>query len=162
MSRDTKKNHKILITGCNGFLARHLVKLLQSHNYQVLLCSKSELKIKNLPPQFFFQKLDITHTEAIENVVSQFQPHYIINTAAITSVEVCERNPDLCFQTNVQAVENLALAAKKHNSFLLHYSTDFIFDGQQGPYNEEDLPHPLNAYGNSKLSSEKILKNSGA
>jgi dTDP-4-dehydrorhamnose reductase len=89
--------------------------------------------------------------------MAQQRPDYVIHTAAMTNVDQCEFEKEACWQLNVKAVEHLVKACSKHNTFLLHLSTDFIFDGENGPYTEEATARPLSYYGESKLAAEQIL-----
>ncbi|MFB0924937.1 MAG: SDR family oxidoreductase, partial [Vicingaceae bacterium] len=80
-----------------------------------------------------------------------------INTAAMTNVDACESDKTLCWDLNVNAVKYFIEASEKVNSHLIHLSTDFVFDGEDGPYKEEDKPNPLSYYGESKYEAEKLL-----
>ena len=91
------------------------------------------------------------------DVVSKYKPDVIINTAAMTNVDQCETEQEECWKLNVTAVEHLIKASEKNNAFLLHLSTDFIFDGKDGPYTEEAKANPISYYGESKLAAEKLL-----
>ncbi len=104
--------------------------------------------------------MDITEQKSIEEVFSFFKPDVVLNTAAMTHVDQCESERDKCWKTNVQAVAGLADACKLYKSRLIHISTDFIFDGENGPYREEDKANPLCVYSSSKLASEEVLKKS--
>ena len=149
---------KILITGSNGLLGQKIVHQLKKENISYLATSKGENRISSVDVEFL--SLDITNKDEIEKVFNDFQPNAVINTAALTNVDLCETERDLCRSLNVDAVEFLLESCKVYNTHLIHLSTDFIFDGQQGNYKEEDQPNPLSFYGQSKLDSELILKNS--
>ena len=82
----------------------------------------------------------------------------VINTVAMTNVDLCEDKKNECDLLNVDAVGYLADACERINAHLIHISTDFIFDGEDGPYREEDFPNPLSYYGLSKLKSEQLLQ----
>ena len=82
----------------------------------------------------------------------------IINCAAMTNVDACELNQKQCWDVNVNGVKHLANAVAKLGTHFIHLSTDFVFDGEDGPYNENDIPNPLHYYAKSKLESEKIVK----
>jgi len=85
----------------------------------------------------------------------------IINCAAYTDVDKCETERELCWKLNVDAVKNLIIAARLEDSKIVHYSTDYVFNGNKGPYTEEDKPNPISFYGRSKLASENALISSG-
>jgi dTDP-4-dehydrorhamnose reductase len=91
-------------------------------------------------------------------VIKKHRPDVVINTAAMTHVDHCEQQKKECWRQNVDAVANLISACQTTDSFLIHISTDFIFDGKNGPYLEEAEPNPLSYYGESKLASEKLLQ----
>lgn len=110
--------------------------------------------------QFIWESMDITDPLAIEQVMSNHLPDYIIHTAAMTQVDDCENNKEACWESNVTAVAHLVKSCEMHDVHLIHLSTDFIFDGENGPYDEEAVPNPVNYYGESKLAAEEIIMKS--
>jgi dTDP-4-dehydrorhamnose reductase len=96
----------------------------------------------------------------VNEVFATFQPQIVIHTAAMTNVDACESDLDGCNLLNVKAVEYLVEACEKHKSFFCHLSTDFIFDGESGPYDEVAKPNPISIYGESKLKAEQIVQSS--
>jgi dTDP-4-dehydrorhamnose reductase len=156
---------RILITGSNGLLGQKLVhQLLQNESYLLLATSMGENRMSILKEANYsknYQSLDITNQEEVEKVVASFKPNVVINTAAMTNVDACETDRENCWKLNVTAVEYLIEACKKVDAHLIHLSTDFVFDGENGPYKEEDVAIPLSYYGQSKLASEKQMQNSG-
>lgn len=153
-------NSKVLITGSNGLLGQKLVAILKN-DYQILATSTGENLIEDTS-QFSYSSLDITDFDSVKSLALSFKPNVIINTAAITNVDGCEDNKELCYDVNVRAVENLSNICYELNAHLIHFSTDFIFDGENGPYKENDIANPLSFYGKSKLESELIVKQSKA
>ncbi len=148
---------RILITGSNGLLGQKLVKLLSFHSdFDFLATSMGENRIESIKG-FNYQSLDITSRDQVEEVITEYHPHYVINTAAMTNVDACEDAKEACWEINVNAVSYLFEACKKINAHFIHLSTDFIFDGENGPYKEEDQPNPLSYYGKSKWAAEKLL-----
>ena len=148
----------ILITGSNGLLGQKLVHLLkEKHN--VIATSLGSCLISN-QSDFIYQILDITDEYNIGKIFNMYKPKYVINTAAMTNVDACEDYRNLCDDINVKAVNYLSTACEKYNSHLIHISTDFIFDGKNGPYDEDDEANPLSYYGLSKLKSEQVLQKS--
>ena len=151
---------KILITGSNGLLGQKLIdRILNADNCELIATSKG----KNRHPiqrGYIYEELDITNREEINTIINRHQPDTIINTAAMTNVDTCETERDLCWLMNVTAVSFLIEACAKTNIRLIHLSTDFIFDGANGPYTETDEPNPLSYYGESKLAAEKLLMQS--
>lgn len=149
---------KILITGANGLLGQKLVSLLQQEeNIELLATSRGESRLPE--GNINYKSLDIENKDNVAEVVSSFGPDAIIHTAAMTNVDTCEQNKEACWKANVTAVENLVRAAEENTSFLVHLSTDFIFNGEDGPYSEDAEAQPVNYYGESKLASENVVKN---
>jgi dTDP-4-dehydrorhamnose reductase len=152
---------KILITGSNGLLGQKLIdRILAADGYELIATSKGENR-HPIQKGYNYVELDITNKEEINMVIKRYQPHIIINTAALTNVDTCEIQQDLCWQMNVTAVSYLIDACAKTDIRLIHLSTDFIFDGANGPYTETDEPNPLSYYGKSKWAAEKLLIQSG-
>ncbi len=154
---------KILITGSNGLLGQKLVTLLLPNtDVELLATSRGENKLAALFPQLPFVSLDVTNPGEIKEVITVHQPTHIIHTAAMTNVDECELNQEACWKLNVDAVEYLVQAAEENNVHLTHLSTDFIFDGASGPYDEEAAANPISYYGESKLAAENLVKQSHA
>ena len=108
---------------------------------------------------YTYYSIDMTEKDKLRQLISEIQPHYIINTAAMTNVDACEVEQEECDLINVEAVATLVELCKNNNIHLIHLSTDFIFDGQKkGYYVEEDPPIPISHYGLSKLRSEEIVR----
>lgn len=109
---------------------------------------------------YVFDQMDITDKQQVLEVVTKHKPEVIIHTAAMTNVDQCETEREACWDQNVNAVNYLIEASAKNDCFLLHLSTDFIFDGEDGPYDEKAKANPVSYYGESKLAAEKLLENS--
>lgn len=151
---------KILVTGSNGLLGQKLIeKLSKAENVEVIATARGENRLP-FADNYKFVSLDITKKEEVETVFEAEKPDVIIHTAAMTNVDQCETEKDACWDLNVKAVEYLLEASKKHNSFFVHLSTDFIFDGKEGPYDEKAEANPLSFYGWSKYAAEKLVINS--
>jgi dTDP-4-dehydrorhamnose reductase len=152
---------KILITGANGLLGQKLVyRLAGQPDFDVIATSKGENRIA-LRSGYQYHPLDITNREEVLKLMDSIRPDCIINTAAMTNVDACENEKVGCKALNVDAVSYLIEACKPNKTHLIHISTDFVFDGENGPYREEDEPNPLSYYALSKLESEKLVMNSG-
>ena len=105
--------------------------------------------------RFDRQSLDVTDASAVEQAVARIDPGLVVNAAAYNQVDIAEREPLAAYQANALAVRNLAMACRQSDALLVHYSTDYVFDGTKGrPYVETDMPHPLGAYAVSKLAGE--------
>src|SRR3989339_1735252 len=103
--------------------------------------------------------IDITNIASIEANLEKFKPDFVINCAAYTLVDDCESNSDLAFSVNGYALENLSNACNKFSSTLIHFSTDYVFDGKNSNgYKEDDKTDPINVYGESKLIGENLIQ----
>ncbi|ACL73423.1 dTDP-4-dehydrorhamnose reductase [Thioalkalivibrio sulfidiphilus HL-EbGr7] len=99
--------------------------------------------------------LDISDADRVTETVAHFRPHWVINAAAYTAVDKAEHEPDLAFAINRDGAANLARAAQSVRARMVHISTDYVFDGRKScPYTPDDLPNPINVYGESKLAGE--------
>ena len=149
---------KILVTGSNGLLGQKLLhKLRQDSSVELFATSKGENRVSEQNGYTYFE-LDITDQKQVAELIANKKPDVVINTAAMTNVDLCEDEKQACDALNVDAVRYLADACAKIDAHLIQISTDFIFDGEDGPYTEEDKPNPLSYYGLSKLRSEKLLQ----
>ena len=138
-----KNKIKILLTGKNGQLAKTIVSHLKK-DYKFISYSK--------------QSLDITKKNEIKKYVKIHKPRFLINTAAYNDVEKAEKKDLQSKKVNCLGVKNLKEICFENNVFLIHFSTDYVFDGKQNtPYEELLKPKPINNYGKSKLDGEKIL-----
>jgi dTDP-4-dehydrorhamnose reductase len=148
---------KILVTGSNGLLGQKLIGILKGkENIQLFATAKG----KNRLPQsndYTYLTMDITNEHEVKSIIKKVKPDVIIHTAAMTNVDQCETERALCWKMNVDAVAYLVEACTENNSFLIHLSTDFIFDGKNGPYDENASPNPISYYGESKLAAEQII-----
>lgn len=149
---------KILITGSNGLLGQKLLhKLRKDSSVELIATSKGENRVSSKEGFTYFD-LDITNNDAVAKLIASEKPQVVINTAAMTNVDLCEDEKQACDALNVEAVRYLADACANIDAHLIQISTDFIFDGENGPYKEEDKPNPLSYYGLSKLKSEQVLQ----
>lgn len=152
---------KILITGSNGLLGQKLVhKLSKDSEVQLIATARGENRLSN-KEGYVYQSLDITNKAEVEKVIADHKPDVVINTAAMTNVDACESDKEGCDKLNVDAVQYIVDSCKANQSHLVHLSTDFIFDGEDGPYDEEATPKPISYYGESKLKAEEIVLKSG-
>ncbi|MBI1882863.1 MAG: dTDP-4-dehydrorhamnose reductase [Chlamydiae bacterium] len=137
---------RVLILGANGMLGSDLVQVLKG-DFEVF--------------PFSHHELDITQVSEIERTLKTIRPAILINAASYTKVDDCETKEPLAQAVNGEAVGSMARLCQEQNVFLVHFSTDYVFDGlKRTPYVEEDKTHPINAYGRSKLKGEEaIFKN---
>ena len=151
---------KILITGANGLLGQKLVGLLTQQPEVNLIATARGANRLPQAEGYLYRPMDITNHQAVMDVIRDTQPDVVIHTAAMTDVDKCEQQKDDCWAQNVQAVESLVEACSEVGAFLLHVSTDFIFDGTAGPYDETAEGNPISFYGWSKYAAEKVVMNS--
>jgi len=151
---------KVLITGSNGLLGQHLIPIfLEDGRYQVIASGRGP---NRLPMQtgYTYEATNLRDATSVRHLLEKHKPDILIHAAAMTQVDDCERNKDLCWDTNVAATRYLLHAAEQHNTFFIFLSTDFVFDGLQGPYAEEDAVNPISYYGSSKVAAESMVRNS--
>ena len=149
---------KILITGANGLLGQKLVSLLSKNdNVMLLATARGECRF-SIPENVSYQNLDITNAEDCKSLMDQFQPDALIHAAAMTQVDACETEPELCDSINVAGVQNLIQAIGERNTHFVHISTDFIYEGDQEQYFEDSKVNPLSYYGESKWKSEQLFE----
>lgn len=152
---------KILITGSNGLLGQKLIELLGTKpEIEIIATARGKNRLP-VSESYTYFSLDVTVKEDVLGLISEQRPDVIIHTAAMTNVDQCESEQEGCQKLNVDAVQYLVEACEMHDIFLLHLSTDFIFDGTYGPLDEDAEANPLSIYGESKLASEKIIRESG-
>ena len=150
---------RILITGANGLLGQKLVGLLTRQSGVHLIATARGNNRLPHTDGYAYRPMDITNRQQVQDVISETRPDVIIHTAAMTDVDKCEIHKDDCWAQNVQAVESLVDACRSVGAFLLHVSTDFIFDGTAGPYDETAEGNPISFYGWSKYAAEKVVIN---
>jgi dTDP-4-dehydrorhamnose reductase len=144
---------KILITGASGLLGHALAQQATAKGYDV--CS---LYHEHKPQSGRTIQLDLTDEGSVDECVRSERPAIVINTASITDVDLCEREPELAKRVNATAAGLLADACDGIKAFLIQLSTDYVFDGSRGNYNENDDPAPVNQYGSSKLLGEQMVQ----
>lgn len=152
---------RILICGSNGLLGQRLALMLSGRTEYEVLNTSHHLSFVFDHRLIDYTQLDITQKGDVKSLISSFQPTVIINAAAATNVDWCELNREQAWTINVVGVENLIEAAKRVGAKIIHVSTDYVFDGNAGPYREEDRVNPISYYGKTKLASENTLLASG-
>lgn len=147
---------KILVTGSTGMLGSDVVReLVRSH--EVVGLSRHEREDQEIP----WYPIDITYAAVVTKRVKSLKPDIVIHTAAYTDVDGCERDPERAISVNTQGTESVAEACAQVGATLVFISTDYVFDGnKKEPYDEEDVPKPINAYGQSKRDAENIILSS--
>jgi len=151
--------NRILITGSNGMLGQRAVQFYSSkENVELLATSVEE---KSVVDSVEYIPSDIKNRDEIKKVIHDYYPDFIIHTAAFTNVDLSEKLREDAWKINVKGVEYIAEAARAIDAHIIHISTDYIFDGKDGPYSENAKPNPIGYYGRTKLASENALKISG-
>jgi len=143
---------KVLITGGNGLLGKRLRQLLESNKFSVIGTGLGRDRLLN--HNHSYVELDITNKNQCFEILNKLNPDVIVNTAAITNVDYCETKKEHCLLVNSESIDHLNISKKRH---FIQISTDFVFEGNEGPYSEGNNPKPINYYGFSKYQAEKKI-----
>jgi dTDP-4-dehydrorhamnose reductase len=150
---------KVLITGANGLLGQHLIRLLLENNYQVVATGRGESRLPFEPSaSFVYHSMDITNPIQTFAVMRSEKPDIVVHAAAMTQVDDCELNPQQCERINVQGTSQILTDAETFSSHFIYVSTDFVFDGEKGNYSEEDETLPVSLYGFTKMQAEAMVQ----
>lgn len=150
---------KILFTGSNGLLGQKIAaSTINYPQHEFLATARGENRVVALGSARYIS-MDITSDTQVMDVVTAFAPDVIIHGAAMTNVDHCEEKRAEAYALNVTGTSNIAQAAVHVGAHVVHISTDFIFDGKNGPYTERAAPNPISYYGETKLEAEKIIQN---
>jgi len=150
---------RLLIIGSNGKLGSALARHYSRNSDYEILCSGNEEL--SLVENVDYIAADITKRNSVKNIFHKFFPDYVINAAGFTNVDACESNKELSWNVNVKGTESIAMSSWAIDSHLVYISSDYVFDGKEGPYTEEDIPHPISYYGRTKLAAENAVRTSG-
>ncbi|GAB3986799.1 dTDP-4-dehydrorhamnose reductase [Spirosoma daeguense] len=151
---------RILITGANGLLGQKLVHLLtKQSNVELIATARGENRLP-YTEGYSYRSMDITNKQQVLDIIGEVNPDVVIHGAAMTDVDKCELQKETCWAQNVYAVEYIVEACRNTNAFMVHVSTDFIFDGTAGPYDETAEPNPISFYGWSKQAGEAAVQHS--
>lgn len=148
----------ILVTGSNGLLGQKITENIRSsQHYHLIATSRGA---DRFPHQegYRYVSMDILDPENVRAVIEEYRPDAIIHTAAMTNVDTCQAEQKMAYALNVEAVKTLIACCEAYQVQLIHLSTDFIFDGAAGPYDEQASPNPLSYYGQTKLAAEELVK----
>ena len=145
----------VLITGANGLLGQSLRMLLDLNGFNVIATS---LGLDRIPSHgHTYCALDVHSYKACSELLHKYKPSIIINTAAMTNVDECEKNQQKCMNINTYSLKNFIPYVQEYNAHFIQISTDMVFDGTKGNYHEDDVCEPVNFYGFSKLEAEKMI-----
>jgi dTDP-4-dehydrorhamnose reductase len=151
--------NRILVTGSNGMLGQKAVEFYSGKQNTELLATSVEEK--SVVDSVEYVSCDIKCRDKIKKVIYDYCPDFIVHTAAFTNVDLSEKLREEAWRINVKGVEYISEASRVIDAHIIHISTDYIFDGKNGPYDENALPCPVGYYGRTKLASENALKISG-
>jgi len=138
-------SNRLIIFGAAGQLGIEIGRVAKTHGFEIKRFDRGEL--------------DIVDAHSVEDAIASFDPRFVFNCAAYNQVDVAEAEPQLAYSANGLGVRNLAVACRQNDAVLVHFSTDYVFDGTAGrPYTETDATHPLGAYAVSKLAGELYVQ----
>ena len=146
LKKMVQNSKRIFITGIAGQLGSTLNKYLSGY-----------FNILNNQENFY--KVDVTDRSDLKYFFKELSPDYIINCAALTNVDFCEKNKSNSYKVNVDGIKNI-ISCTKNDTKIIHISTDYVFSGNRNVYIESDIPNPISYYGKHKLESENILRSS--
>ncbi len=152
---------RVLITGANGLVGQDLVQLMSRYPEYDVLATGRDASPRFTGRSCGYVPLDITEPDDLARLFQDFTPTVVVNCAAMTQVDDCEKQRDACWEVNAQAVEHLARQCHHIGAHLIQVSTDFVFDGDEGPYSEDARPNPISFYGKSKQASENAARGAG-
>ncbi len=143
----------LLITGASGLFGSKLAEMAAARDYAVYSGFSRDPVASGAPVQF-----DVSDKNRVEEVFKKVNPEVVVHAAALTDVDKCELNKELAWKINVEGARNIAEAAKSSHAFLVYISTDYVFNGETGHYEETDRTDPVNYYGFTKLKAEGLVK----
>lgn len=147
---------KLAVTGANGLVGRRLVRLLAA-KHTVLALGRGASRAP-LPPNATWHAVDLGDAAGLTQLFERERPDVIVNPGSMTDVDGCERDPHGAWVANVEGPATLARAAKALGAHLVHVSTDYVFDGDAGPYDVDAAPNPRGAYAITKHAGEQAVK----
>jgi dTDP-4-dehydrorhamnose reductase len=147
---------KALIFGSNGLLGQSMVRRFAPEFDIIGASIESDNYNENI--EMSYQQIDMAIRSDMHDFLADQQPDLILNAAAYTNVDKCEIEREQCWNANVRAVENIVDSSLNSKTILVHLSTDYVFDGNNPPYREKDIPNPRGNYARSKMASENIVR----
>ena len=147
---------RVVVTGANGLVGGRLTRLLATQGHEVIAWGRGAAR--SAMPGARYVSLDLVDADAVTQALRETRPDVIINPAAMTDVDGCERDPLGAWAANVEAPATLARGAREFGAHLVHVSTDYVFDGDAGPYDVDATPNPRGTYAVSKYAGELALR----
>jgi dTDP-4-dehydrorhamnose reductase len=146
---------RITVTGANGLVGSRLCRWLVVEGHTVTALARGERRATG---DFEYLRCELTDADDTARALAASRPEIIVHTASMTQVDACERSPDLAYAGNVTTTANVAREARALDAHLIHLSTDYVFDGQEGPYDETARPNPQGVYARTKWLGEEAVK----
>jgi dTDP-4-dehydrorhamnose reductase len=141
---------RVAVTGVNGLVGQRVARELRARGVDSFFFGRGAPRVEGGP----YASLELTDADAVHRALRETRPDVIVNLAGLTDVDVCEEHPGAAWAANVDAVSTLARASRELGAHLVHVSTDYVFDGAAGPYDEQATPNPRGAYAMSKHAGE--------
>ncbi|TCC92270.1 SDR family oxidoreductase [Pedobacter frigiditerrae] len=152
----------ILVTGSNGLLGQKITEKIRIEKCVNLIATSKGADRFPFNDGYVYAEMDILNPIQVRTVIEQYKPDGIIHTAAMTNVDTCHIEREAAYQLNVIATQTLVSLCEEFNIHFIHLSTDFVFDGADGPYDEAAKPNPVSYYGETKLQAEELVITSNA
>lgn len=146
---------RFLVTGSNGLVGSRVCALLEKGGHEVVGLGRGPRRTVGA---YRYVECDLTREQDVASAIAAAAPEVIIHPASMTEVDACEREPEQAYAANVTAVEAVARGARKLGAHLVHVSTDYVFDGDHGPYDEQALPNPRGVYALTKHMGEQAAR----
>jgi dTDP-4-dehydrorhamnose reductase len=146
---------RITVTGANGLVGSRLCRWLVVQGHTVTAVARGDRRTEG---DFEYLSCDLTDSDAVGRAMTAARPEVVVHTASMTEVDACERSPDAAWAANTVAAANVARHARASSAHLVHVSTDYVFDGQDGPYDEEARPNPSGVYARTKWLGEEAVR----
>jgi dTDP-4-dehydrorhamnose reductase len=146
---------RIVVTGANGLVGSRACALLAAQGHEVLGVGRGERRTQG---NFAYARCELSREAEVDAAITEARPEAILHTASMTEVDACEKDPDAAFASNVVATANVARAATGVGAHLVHVSTDYVFDGDGGPYDEDAVPNPRGVYAITKYMGEQAAR----
>jgi dTDP-4-dehydrorhamnose reductase len=146
---------RITVTGANGLVGSRLCRLLAVEGHDVTAVARGQ---RRTPGNHAYLSCDLTEPAEVEKALAAARPEVVVHTASMTEVDACERDPGAAWAANVLATASVARQARACGAHLVHVSTDYVFDGQEGPYGEDARPNPSGVYARTKWLAEEAVR----
>jgi dTDP-4-dehydrorhamnose reductase len=146
---------RITVTGANGLVGSRLCRLLVIHGHVVTAIARGERRTVG---DFEYLSCDLADHEGVGRALAAARPEVVVHTASMTEVDACERSPEAAWAANTLAAAHVARHARASGAHLIHVSTDYVFDGQDGPYDEDARPNPSGVYARTKWLGEEAVR----